>query len=64
MNRLCGLPEDSPINIAMDSRYNSAYHAGQNASQAIAVAVEKQSGHSDIVGISIQNKLGVLGASM
>ena len=33
-NRLRGLPEDSPINIAMDSRYNSAtitgaYHAGQ-----------------------------------
>ena len=69
VNRLRGLPEDSPINIAMDSRYNSAtitgaYHAGQNASQAIAVAVEKQSGHSDIVGISIQNKLCALGASM
>ena len=69
VNRLRGLPEDSPINIAMDSRYNSAtitgaYHAGQNASQAIAVAVEKQADHSDIVGISIQNKLCALGASM
>ena len=51
VNRLRGLPEDSSINIAMDSRYNSAtitgaYHAGQNVSQATAVAVEKQSGHS------------------
>ncbi|MEG7521476.1 MAG: hypothetical protein M3H12_00005, partial [Chromatiales bacterium] len=69
INRLRGLPENSPINIAMDSRYNSAtitgaYHAGQNASQAIAVAVEKQSGHGDIVGISIQNKLCSLGASL
>ena len=69
MNRLHGLPEDSPINIAMDSRYNSAtitgaYHAGQNASQAIFVAVQKQAGHSDIVGISIQNKLCAQGASM
>jgi hypothetical protein len=69
VNRLHGLPQDSPINIAMDSRYNSAsitgaYHAGQNASPAIAVAVEKQSGHSDIVGISIQNKLCALGTSM
>ena len=67
VNRLRGLPEDSPINIAMDTRYNSAtikgaYHAGQNASQVIAV--EKQSGHSDIVGISIQNKLCALGTSM
>ena len=67
LNRLRGLPEDSPINIAMDTRYNSAtikgaYHAGQNASQAIAV--EKQSGHSDIVGISIQNKLCALVTSM
>ena len=69
VNRLRGLPENSPINIAMDSRYYSAtitgaYHAGQNASQAIAVAVEKQSGRSDIVGISIQNKLCSLGASL
>ena len=46
VNRLRGLPEDSTINIAMDSHYNSAYHAGGNASQAIAVAVEKQSSHS------------------
>ena len=69
MNRLRSLPEDSLINIVMDSHYNTAiitgaYHARQNATQAIAVAVEKQSGHSDIVGISIQNKLCALGASM
>ena len=63
VNRLCGLPEDSLINIAT-ATITGAYHAGQSASQAIAVAVEKQSGHSDIVGISIQNKLCVLGVSM
>ena len=59
VNRLRGLP-DSPINTAMDSCYNSATitgacHPGQNASQAIVVAVEKQSGHSDIVSISRTN---------
>ena len=60
INRLPGLPEDAPINIAIDSRYNStsitgAYHAGQNASQAITVgvAVEKQTAHNEIVGINI-----------
>ena len=47
VNILRGLPDDSSIHIAMDSRYNSAtvtgaYHAGQNASQAIAGAVESE----------------------
>jgi len=69
VNRLRGLPEGAPINIAIDSRYNTtcitgAYHAGQNASQAITVAVEKQTARNDIVGISIQNKLCSLGASL
>ena len=69
INRLRGLRENAPINIAIDSRYNSAtitgsYHAGQNASQAITVAVEKQTGKNDIVGICIQNKLCSLGASL
>ena len=69
INRLRGLPENAPINIAIDSRYNTtcitgAYHAGQNASQAITVAVEKQTAQNEIVGISIQNKLCTLGASL
>ena len=69
INRLRGLRENAPINIAIDSRYNSAtitgsYHAGQNASQAITVAVEKQTGKNDIVGICIQKKLCSLGASL
>ena len=69
INRLRGLPENAPKNIAIDSRYNTtcitgAYHAGQNASQAITVAVEKQTAQNEIVGISIQNKLCTLGASL
>ena len=69
INRLRGLPENATINAAIDSRYNSttitgAYHAGQNASQAIAVAVEKQTAQNDIVGINIQKNLCSLGASL
>ena len=69
INRLRGLPEDAPINIAIDSRYNStsitrAYHAGKNASQAITVAVEKQTAQNEIVGINIQNQLCTLDASL
>ena len=69
INRLRGLPEDAPINIAIDSRYNStsitgAYHAVQNASQAITVAVEKKTAQNEIVGINIKNKLCTLGVSL
>ena len=69
INKLRGLPEDDPVNISMDSRYSSAritgsYHAGQNASQAIGVVVEQQSGCQDIVALHIQNKLCTLGASL
>ena len=69
INQLRGLPEDAPISIAIDSRFYStsitgAYHAGQNASQAITVAVEKQTEHNEIVGINIQNKLCTLCASL
>ena len=58
-----------PYILAIDSQYNStsitgAYHAGQNASQAITVAVEKQTAQNEIVGINIQNKLCTLGASL
>ena len=62
INTLRGLPEDAPVTISMDSRYNSAritgsYHTGQNASQAIGVVVEQQSRCQDIVALHIQNKL-------
>lgn len=61
-NKMRGLDEDAPINIAIDSRYNSTViasrrKAGQNASQAISIAVEHQTGQKKIVAAFMENKL-------
>lgn len=55
------------INISMDGRYNSVSitsrkKPGQNASQAIGIAVETISNKKLIVGASIQNKLCWMGS--
>lgn len=61
-NKARGLPEDANINISIDARYNSSTIAsrnkpGQNASQAIALAVEHQTAGKKIVGAYMENKL-------
>ena len=57
-----GVEDPSQLNIAMDVRYNSIQIAsrrkpGQNASQAIGLAVETTSDKKYIIGAAIQNKL-------
>lgn len=49
-NKGRGLPEDAPVNISIDGRYNSVVISsrnkiGQNASQAIGIAIEHQTVH-------------------
>lgn len=67
INKLRGLPEETPLNIGVDVRYNSTTIAGrsklgQNASQAIGVAVEGQTSQKQIVGLYLENKLCYQGA--
>jgi hypothetical protein len=62
INVLRGLSKDSPINVAMDVRYNSntfggRHKMGQNASQAIGICTEGQSDSKEIVGLHVENKL-------
>lgn len=61
-NRLRGLAEDAPINVSIDGRYNSSvissrHKAGQNASQAISIAVEHQTAEKKVVAAYMENKL-------
>jgi hypothetical protein len=61
-NRLRGLPEDTPINISVDVRYDtntfsSRRKMGQNATQAIGLATENQSDKHQIVAMHMDNKL-------
>lgn len=57
-----GLSADAPINCSFDGRYNSTVmgsrgKAGQNASQAIALVLENQTGQKQILGAELENKL-------
>lgn len=61
-NKMRGLAEDAPINISIDGRYNSTViasrnKAGQNASQAISIAVEHQTAQKKVVAAYMDNKL-------
>lgn len=67
INKLRGLPENNPINVAVDVRYNSTTitgrsKLGQNASQAIGVAIEKHTDQQQIIDIHVENKLCYVGA--
>ena len=69
INILRGLPENSPINISMDVRYNTTAHknsygVGQAASQAIGAAIEWQTDQYQIVGFHLENKLCKVGAML
>ena len=66
-NIMCGLPENAPINISMDVRYNATAHknsygVGQAASQAIRAAIEWQTDQHQIIGFHLENKLCKVGA--
>ena len=67
VNSLRGLPDQSPINISLDGRYNSntiasRHKMGQNASQAIGTCIENQTGEKQIIGLHLANKLCHSGA--
>ena len=69
VSQLRGLPASESVNIAMDVRYNSTTitgrgKMGQNASQAIAVAVEGHTSQKQIVSMCLANKLCHAGAWM
>ncbi|RLJ22838.1 hypothetical protein DJ030_00120 [bacterium endosymbiont of Escarpia laminata] len=69
-NTLRGLPEDAPINISVDVRYNSTnlqntYSCGgQNASQALGTAISWQTGEKEIIAFWMDSKLCKLGATL
>lgn len=67
INKLRNLPEDSPVNISIDVRYNSSSitsrnKMGQSATQAIGVAIENHTDQKQIVGLCLENKLCPKGA--
>ena len=69
VNQLRGLPQTAPINVSLDSRYNSqtitgTYKQGTNASQAVGLAIECQTDSRDIIGVYTENKLCWVGASL
>ena len=69
VNHLRGLPQTAPINVSLDSRYNSqtitgTYKQGTNASQAVGLAIECQTDSRDIIGVYTENKLCWVGASL
>ena len=62
INRMRGLSETAPINIGIDARYNSnsitgRSKQGQNASQAIGLAIEHQTDERKIVALDVRNQL-------
>lgn len=62
INRMRGLPEESPVNVSVDVRYNSTSittrgKMGQSATQAIGVAIENHTDAKQIVGLCLENKL-------
>ena len=61
-NRARGLPEDAGISISVDDQYNSMviasrWKAGQNASQAVGIAIEQQTAKKKIVAAYIESNL-------
>jgi hypothetical protein len=69
INKDRGLNPKSPINIAIDVRYNSntitgSYKMGPNASQAIGVAIEQQTDERNILAIDVRNQLCPKGKSL
>ncbi len=61
-NKARGLPVDAGINISVDGRYNSTViasrkKAGQNASQAVGIAIEQQTAKKKIVAAHMESKL-------
>ena len=69
VNQLRGLPQTAPINVSLDSRYNSqtlagTYKQGIDASQAFTLAIECQTDSRDIIGVYTENKLCWVGASL
>ena len=67
INRMRGLPQDSPINISTYCRYNSSttkssHKMGQNGSQAIGVAIENQTNQKKIISFNMENKLCWVGS--
>ena len=62
VNQLRGLPQTAPINVSLNSRYNSqtitgTYKQGTNASQTVGLAIECQNDSRDIIGVYTENKL-------
>lgn len=62
INTMRGLSEQSPVNIGIDVRYNSntitgRHKMGQNASQAIGIAIEHQTDEQQIVALDVRNQL-------
>ena len=62
VNQLRRLPQTAPINVSLDSRYNSqtitgTYKQGTNASQAVGLAIKCQTDSHDIIGVYTENKL-------
>ena len=69
INILRGVPENAPINISMDVRYNSttvknSYGVGQAASQVIGAAIEWQTDQHQIVDFHLENKLCKVGSML
>ena len=69
INIMRGLPENSPINISMNVRYNATAHKNtygvrQAASQAIGAPLEWQTDQHQIVGFHLENKLYKVGAML
>ena len=61
-NRARGLSEDAGINISVDGQYNSMViasrgKAGQNASQAVGIAIEQQTAKKKIMEAHMESKL-------
>lgn len=62
INKMRNLPQDSPVNVSVDVRYNtcsitSRGKMGQSATQAIGVAIENHTDAKQIVGLCLENKL-------
>ena len=62
VNQLRGLHQTAPINVSLDSRYNSqtiagTYKQGTNALQAVGLAIECQTDSRDIIGLYTENRL-------
>ena len=68
INRLKGLPEDSPIRVEGDARYNNPLYTAagktpfQSASQVVYTLCENVTSNKDIISVATHNKLCQTGA--